>query len=146
MGAAWSVAFDAAVAHAGVADRGGAGLVVVDRRVDDLPDEQGVRAQVQPVTDLAVHPRQRLVEHTRVSPASHKLTVNDPPAAISRRVIASLSTATPISTGAIDSWLTQLAVIALRSSPAREPIRTSALGTFQVTLLSSSSSTAMPAA
>ena len=72
--------------------------------------------------------------------------MNDPPSAINRHVIASLSTATPISTGSIESCVIQLAVIALRSSPAREPISASAFGIFHVTLFSSSSSRAMPAA
>ena len=48
-----------------------------------------------------------------------------------------------MSTGAIESWVIQLAVIALRWSPAREPMSASALGIFQVTLFSSSSSRGM---
>src|SRR5260221_2055545 len=81
--------------------------------------------------------------NTRVSVASQRFTVNEPPSEISRCVTASLSMPTPISTGSIDSWVTQLAVIALRSSPARDPINVRAFGIFHVTLFSSSSSMAM---
>ena len=70
--------------------------------------------------------------------------MNDPPSLISRCVTAVFSTETPISTGSIDSWLIQLAVMPLRSSPAREPINASAFGIFQVSLLTSSSVRAMP--
>ncbi len=42
-----------------------AGLVVTDRGIDDLTDEEGVRAEIQRVTNLAVHPRDRLVEDRR---------------------------------------------------------------------------------
>src|SRR5690606_16434296 len=60
-----------------------------------------------------------------------------------RWVTALLSTPMPTSTGAIESWVIQLVVIALRSSPARLPTRARAFGIFQVTRLSSSSSRAM---
>ena len=82
--------------------------------------------------------------NTRVSSEDQRLTVNDPPSAISRWVTASLSTPTPIKTGSIDSCVIQLVVIAFQSSPAREPTKASAFGIFQVTLLISSSSRAMP--
>ena len=65
--------------------------------------------------------------------------MNEPPSEMSRWVTASFSTPTPISTGSIESCVIQLAVIALRSSPEREPISASAFGIFHVTLLMSSS-------
>ena len=66
--------------------------------------------------------------------------MNDPDAEISRCVTALLSTATPTRTGAIETCVIQLVVIPFHSSPAREPTRASALGIFQVTRLTSSSS------
>ena len=77
--------------------------------------------------------------NTLVSSADHRLTVNDPPSVISRWVTAVLSTPTPMSTGSIDTWVIQLAVIPFHSSPAREPISARAFGIFHVTRLSSSS-------
>src|SRR5690606_25995386 len=56
-------AHDAAVLHAGVAHRRGAGLVVLDRRVDHLADEERVGAEVEALAHLAVEPRDGLVEH-----------------------------------------------------------------------------------
>ena len=134
----------------------GAGLVVADRRVDDLADEQRVGAEVERVAHRAVEPRDGLVEHRRagggrvhrpaverapsstaglenftntlVSSASHRFTVNDPPSVIRRWVTALLSTPTPISTGSIDSCVIQLVVIALRSSPDRDPTSASGVG------------------
>ena len=65
--------------------------------------------------------------------------MNEPPPVISRWVTAVLSMPTPISTGAIDTWVIQLAVMPFHSSPAREPMMARALGIFHVTRLSSSS-------
>src|SRR5262245_45667346 len=81
--------------------------------------------------------------NTFVSSALHRLTVKEPPSLMRRQVTASLSTPIPMRTGAIDSWVIQLAVMPLRVSPEREPMRASALGIFHVTLLSSSSSSAI---
>ena len=38
-----------------------------------------------------------------------------------------------MSTGSIESWVIQLVVMALRSSPARDPTSARAFGIFQVT-------------
>ena len=70
--------------------------------------------------------------------------MNEPPSGIRRWVTASTSTPTPMSTGSCASWVIQLAVIALRSSPAFDPTSASALGIFQVTVLMSSSVRGMP--
>ena len=69
--------------------------------------------------------------------------MNDPPSVMRRCVTATLSTPTPMSTGSWASCVIQLVVIALRSSPARDPTRASAFGIFQVTVFSSSSLKAM---
>ena len=74
------------------------------------------------------------------------MTENEPPFAMRRWVTATLSTPTPMSTGSWASWVIQLVVIAFRSSPAREPTRARALGIFQVTRLTSSSSIVMAGA
>ena len=58
---------------------------------------------------------------------------------MSRWVTALLSTPIPISTGSIDTWVTQLVVIAFHSSPWRDPTSTRAFGMRQVTALSNSS-------
>jgi hypothetical protein len=46
----------------------------------------------------------------------------------------------------MDSWVIQEAVIPFHSSPDAEPIKASALGIFQVTLLMISGSTALASA
>ena len=81
--------------------------------------------------------------NTLVSSAFQRLTVNEPPAEMSRCVTAVLSTPTPMRTGSIESCVIQLAVMALRSSPERDPIRAKALGIFQVSRFTSWSSNAM---
>ena len=66
--------------------------------------------------------------NTLVSSADHRLTVNEPPALIRRWVTAVLSTPTPTSTGSIETWVTQLVVIAFHSSPARGPDEDESVG------------------
>ncbi len=79
----------------------------------------------------------------RVCSLSHRFTLNTPLAEMRRCVTAELSTPMPTSTGSIESWVTQLVVMALRSPSWADPTRARALGIFQVMRLISSSFRAM---
>ena len=125
----------AAVVHARVTHRQHrCVLVELEAAVDDLAEEQRVATELHGLAHLAVDERDRLVEDRRAgrtglvnlrtmarSSCAIRFTLNTPPSATSSWVNASRSTPTPTSLGSNESCVTQLIVMPLRRSPARDP-------------------------